>query len=110
MRVQRSAYLIAVGLLGITGCVNPQHTHLPSLAANEPRAEMATYRYFDPYPEQGSGPATYNRPRGFDVTRTEPRTIQERYSGTCGGASNGVMTPTTWNYDRVGRYRDVVRD
>ena len=106
MRNHKSAFLIVAGLLGITGCVNPQQTRLPTLAASDPRTERASYRYFDPYPDRDSGPLTYIRPRGFDINRTEARSTQERSVGTM---ANPVST-TTWDYERVGKYRDVVRD
>lgn len=105
MRKFRSALLIVTGLLGITGCVNPQQTRIPTLAAGDPRMERANYRYFDPYPERESGPLTYSRPRGFDISRTEARSSQERAFG-----GSAPVTPTTWNHDRVGKYRDVVRE
>lgn len=99
--------LMLLGSVSFTGCVNQRYTKMPTLAVNDPRAERANYRYFDPYPERDLGPLPQGsgRPRGFDMNRAEPRRAQEQ---SMGGAGGGVM-PTTWDYERVGRYNDVVR-
>lgn len=106
--MRRFAFLMLTGLLALTGCVNQRYTRMPTLAAADPRSERANYRYFDPYPERDLGPLPQGsgRPRGFDISRTEPRRAQEQSMG----ATDGNVIPTTsWDYERVGKYRDVVR-
>lgn len=99
-------FLVQVGLLGLAGCVNPQYTRVPQLAPHDPRAERQNFAYFDPYPDRETGPLTSGRPRGFDISRTETRKSQERAVNL---NSAGTTSTSTWDYDRIGKYQNVVR-
>lgn len=76
MSVRMPRWLVPVCGLLLAGCVNQQHTRLPRLGFGDPQAEKATYNYHDPLVDQDAGPFV-ERPRGFDVQRTEPRRAME---------------------------------
>jgi hypothetical protein len=61
----------------LAGCVSSRNTRLPSLAYGDPKTELRSYVYQDPYPEGDVGPLV-ERPRGLDRQRSEPRRTMER--------------------------------
>lgn len=63
--------------LGLSGCINAQNTRLPTLAYGDPRAERQAFTAHDPLPESDIGPPVSDRPRGFELARSEPRRALE---------------------------------
>lgn len=60
--------------VAMTGCAADPGTRLPTIAANDPNQERASYQLHDPLPEYDTGPfGSSGRPRGFDVARSGPR-------------------------------------
>jgi hypothetical protein len=69
--------LFALSALLLPGCISSRNTRLPSLAYGDPKTELRSYTYQDPYPEGDVGPLV-ERPRGLDRQRSEPRRTMER--------------------------------
>lgn len=60
--------------VAMAGCAADPGTRLPTIAANDPNQERASYQLHDPLPEYDTGPfGSSGRPRGFDVARSGPR-------------------------------------
>jgi len=63
---------------GLSGCVNPMFTRLPSYWTYHPTSEARAYEQQDPFPDPDIGPEVSSRPRGFDRPRTAPRKAAEQ--------------------------------
>jgi hypothetical protein len=52
-------------------------TQCPTLETRPTQVEKKSFERHDPFPDQASGPDTFNRPRGYDMQRTAPRRAAE---------------------------------
>ena len=93
------------GLLGLTGCLNPATTRLPTCGLPPASVERRSLGHFDPFPNPDLGPETFSRPPDFVQPRDPERQARE------GQLLRGVpATPVPPGYSS-GAYRDgdVVR-
>ncbi len=71
-------FVILLGLIHLTGCLNPNFTRLPSWYAAFPAAENAAYNRQDPFPDPDIGPETDSSPRGYERPRSTARQAAEQ--------------------------------
>jgi hypothetical protein len=82
--------------IGLSGCVNPINTRLPTFNTPPPVVEKESYRIHDPFPDEELGPDTMTRPRGFVEPRAEPRKTLE--SRALLGLDAVPLPPNSFNY------------
>ena len=81
LRCRTSAWLlhvVAVGMVCLAGCMNPQFTRFPSWYSQFPAAENAAYSRQDPFPDPDIGPSTDSSPRGYERPRSPARQAAEQ--------------------------------
>jgi|GEM_PF-699401 len=81
LRYRTSAWFlqfVTVGLVSISGCLNPQYTRFPSWYSQFPAAENAAYSRQDPFPDPDIGPSTDSSPRGYERPRSTARQAAEQ--------------------------------
>ena len=71
-------HVVSVGVVSITGCLNPQNTRFPSWYSQFPAAENAAYSRQDPFPDPDIGPSTDSSPRGYERPRSTARQAAEQ--------------------------------
>ena len=74
--------LLATGLLGSCGCIQPWNYRLPTFWTRPPEVERQEYQYHDPFPDNQTGPNTGTRPKEYNIQRSQPVHIREKYDGT----------------------------
>ena len=68
LAMERASVFLA--LLLMAGCNTPE-TRFLAVNPRAPEAEIASYKWHDPFPDEDAGPRTYTRPRIFMEPRTD---------------------------------------
>ena len=71
-------HFVSVGVVSITGCLNPQNTRFPSWCSQFPAAENAAYSRQHPFSDPDIGPSTDSSPRGYERPRSTARQAAEQ--------------------------------
>lgn len=74
----RILFVVAVGVMGINGCMNPEFTRFPTWHNQFPSAENTAYSRQPPFPSPDIGPSTDSTPRGYDRPRSSARQAAEQ--------------------------------
>ena len=64
-------------LSALAGCASKSMTRFPRLMAQHPAVEKRAFQIHDPLPDSNLGPDMQNRPREFNVQRTESRRFRD---------------------------------
>ncbi len=66
--------VVALQCLALCGCLSEAHTRFPTLfPRHHSRIQRQASEFHDPYPSNQLGPNVDQRPRGFNIPRTETR-------------------------------------
>lgn len=79
MNIAKERWIIPLFVLVVVGCGTPE-TRFLTFAPRPAAADIASFKYHDPFPDEEAGPKTFNRPRVFIQPRSETqKSFDKRY-------------------------------